>query len=156
MKASFDLTGKVAVVTGGSRGIGRALAEGLPAAGAEVVVSSRKLDACQQAATEIRDATGQKAVGIACHVGLWDDCDGLHKAVYEEFGRCDIFVSNAGMSPLYEDLTTVTEALYDKTHAVNARGPFRLCALFGSSMAAADGGVDHHRIERGLVAAKPA
>ena len=136
----FDLTGKVAVVTGGSRGIGRAVAEGLAAAGADVVVASRKLDACVEAAAQIAAATGRRALPVGCHVGKWDDCDALVDTVYAEFGRCDVLVNNAGMSPLYENLTTVTEELYDKTHAVNAKGPFRLSALFGTRMAAADGG----------------
>jgi NAD(P)-dependent dehydrogenase (short-subunit alcohol dehydrogenase family) len=136
----FDLTGKVAVVTGGSRGIGRAVAEGLAAAGAEVVVASRKLEACRVAAEEIHAATGRRTLPVACHVGRWDDCESLADAVYDELGRCDVLVNNAGMSPLYDGLPSVTEELYDKVHAVNARGPFRLSALFGSRMAAADGG----------------
>jgi NAD(P)-dependent dehydrogenase (short-subunit alcohol dehydrogenase family) len=138
--ALFDLSGKVAVVTGGSRGIGRAVAEGLAAAGAEVVVASRKLDSCRQAAEEITATTGRRAEGIACHVGRWEDCDRLADVVHEAFGRCDILVNNAGMSPLYADLPSVTEELYDKTHAVNARGPFRLSVLLGTRMAAGDGG----------------
>lgn len=136
----FDLTGKVAVVTGGSRGIGRAVSEGLATAGADVVVASRKLDACERAASEITAATGRRALGVACHVGQWDDCDRLVETVYAEFGRCDVLVNNAGMSPLYESLPAVTEALYDKTHAVNAKGPFRLSSLVGTRMAAGDGG----------------
>jgi NAD(P)-dependent dehydrogenase (short-subunit alcohol dehydrogenase family) len=136
----FDLTGKVAVVTGGSRGIGRAVAEGLATAGADVVVASRKADACESAAAEIANATGRRTVGIGCHVGRWDDCDRLVERVYDELGRCDVLVNNAGMSPLYDDLTSVTEELYDKTHAVNARGPFRLSVLIGTRMADGDGG----------------
>ena len=136
----FDLTGRVAVVTGGSRGIGRAVAEGLAAAGADVVIASRKLDACEVAAAEIAAATGQRALGVACHVGRWEDCDHLADRVYDQFGRCDVLVNNAGMSPLYDDLPSVTQELYDKVHAVNARGPFRLSALLGSRMAEADGG----------------
>jgi NAD(P)-dependent dehydrogenase (short-subunit alcohol dehydrogenase family) len=136
----FDLTGKVAVVTGGSRGIGRAVAEGLAAAGADVVIASRKSDACQRVATEIAAVTGRRAVGRGCHVGRWADCDRLVDAVFAEFGRCDVLVNNAGMSPLYDGLTAVSEELYDKTHAVNARGPFRLSVLFGARMADADGG----------------
>jgi hypothetical protein len=136
----FDLTGKVAVVTGGSRGIGRAVAEGLAAAGADVVVASRKLENCQKAATEIAGATGRRTLPVACHVGQWEDCDRLVEAVYDEFGRCDVLVNNAGMSPLYDGLPSVTEALYDKVHAVNARGPFRLSALIGTRMAEGDGG----------------
>lgn len=136
----FDLTGKVAVVTGGSRGIGRALVDGFAAAGADVVVASRKLEACETAAAEVEAATGRKALAVGCHVGRWEDCDHLVEAVYDRFGRCDVLVNNAGMSPLYDDLTSVTEAYYEKVHAVNARGPFRLSVLFGTRMAEGDGG----------------
>jgi NAD(P)-dependent dehydrogenase (short-subunit alcohol dehydrogenase family) len=136
----FDLTGKVAVVTGGSRGIGRAVAEGFAAAGADVVIASRKLDNCQAAAKDIEAATGRRALPVACHVGNWDDCDRLVDAVYAEFGRCDVLVNNAGMSPLYDDLPSVSPELYDKVHAVNARGPFRLSALMGTRMAEGAGG----------------
>ncbi len=124
----FDLTGKVAVVTGGSRGLGLAMARGLAGAGADVVIASRKLDACEAAANEIARATGQRAVAVACHVGNWSECDTLIDATLEEFERIDILVNNAGMSPLYPDLVSVTEELYDKTLAVNLKGPFRLGA----------------------------
>ena len=136
----FDLTGKVAVVTGGSRGIGRAVAEGFALAGADVVVASRKLDVCETAAAEIESATGRRALPVACHVGNWDDCDRLVETVYDAFGHCEVLVNNAGMSPLYENLPSVTPELYDKVHAVNARGPFRLGALFGTRMAEGEGG----------------
>ena len=136
----FDLTGKVAVVTGGSRGIGRAVAEGFAAAGADVVIASRKLPSCQAAAREIAAATGRRALPVGCHVGKWEDCDRLVDTVYSEFGRCDVLVNNAGMSPLYPDLASVTQELYDKVHAVNARGPFRLGVRFGSRMAEGRGG----------------
>jgi NAD(P)-dependent dehydrogenase (short-subunit alcohol dehydrogenase family) len=135
-----DLTGKVAVVTGGSRGIGRAIVQALAEAGADVVVASRKLDACERAAEEIRAATGRKAVPISCHVGHWDDCDRLIEQTLEQFGRLDVFVNNAGMSPLYPSLDAVTEELYDKTFAVNLKGPFRLAVLAGTYMAGHDGG----------------
>ena len=136
----FDLAGKVAVVTGGSRGIGRAVAEGFAAAGADVVIASRKLANCEVAAEEIQAATGRRALPVACHVGNWEDCDRLADTVYREMGRCDVLVNNAGMSPLYDGLASVTQELYDKVHAVNARGPFRLSALIGSRMAVGDGG----------------
>jgi NAD(P)-dependent dehydrogenase (short-subunit alcohol dehydrogenase family) len=136
----FDLTGKVAIVTGGSRGLGRAIAHGLAEAGADVVIASRKLDSCEAAATAIAAETGRRALAVACHVGRWDDCDALVRAAIEQMGRIDVLVSNAGMSPLYPDLVSVTEELYDKTVAVNLKGPFRLGALVGAHMAEHDGG----------------
>ena len=136
----FDLTGKVALVTGGSRGIGRAVAEGLADAGADVVIASRKLDNCETAAREIEAATGRRALAVACHVGRWEDCDRLVETVYDAFGRCDVLVNNAGMSPAYDGLASVSEELYDKVHAANARGPFRLSVLAGERMADGDGG----------------
>jgi NAD(P)-dependent dehydrogenase (short-subunit alcohol dehydrogenase family) len=136
----FDLRGKVAVITGGSRGIGRAIADGLASAGADVVIASRKLDSCEAAAGEIAAATGRRAMPVACHVGRWEDCDNLVEAVYSEYGRCDVLVNNAGMSPAYADLPSVSEDLYDKVQAINTKGPFRLSALIGTRMAEGDGG----------------
>jgi NAD(P)-dependent dehydrogenase (short-subunit alcohol dehydrogenase family) len=136
----LDLGGKVALVTGGSRGIGRAVAEALAGAGADVVVASRKLDSCESAAREITEATGRRALPVACHVGKWEECDHLVETVYGEFGRCDVLVNNAGMSPAYDGLASVSEELYDKVHATNARGPFRLSVLIGERMAEAEGG----------------
>ena len=136
----LDMTGKVAVITGGSRGIGRAVAEGFAMAGADVVIASRKLENCEVAAKEIEAATGRHALPVGCHVGRWEDADMLLEAVYDAFGRCDVLVNNAGMSPVYDSLTSVTQELYDKVHAVNARGPFRLATLFGTRMAEGDGG----------------
>jgi len=137
---SIDLRGKVAVVTGGSRGIGRAIAEALALAGADVVVASRKVEGCEAAAAEIGAATGRRTRAVGCHVGRWSDCDHLADAVYDEFGRCDVLVNNAGMSPAYARLPDVGEDLYEKVHAVNARGPFRLSVLIGERMSQGDGG----------------
>ena len=100
----FDLRDRIAVITGGSRGIGRAVCEGFARAGADVVIASRRLDACEAAAKEISSATGRTALPVACHVGRWEDCDQLVETVYAELGRCDVLVNNAGMSPLYDDL----------------------------------------------------
>jgi NAD(P)-dependent dehydrogenase (short-subunit alcohol dehydrogenase family) len=136
----FDLDGKVALVTGGSRGIGRAVAEGLAGAGADVVVASRKLESCEAAAREIAEATGRRVVAARCHVGRWQECDDLVETVYEAFGRCDVLVNNAGMSPAYPDLAGIGEELFDKVLATNARGPFRLSVLVGERMAGGDGG----------------
>lgn len=135
-----DLTGRTAIITGGSRGIGRAIAQILAEAGADVVIASRKLDACELAAKEIEASTGRRALAVACHVGQWDDCDALVDRTLEHFGRIDILVNNAGMSPLYENLESITEDLYDKTFSVNLKGPFRLAVRAGAHMAAHDGG----------------
>jgi NAD(P)-dependent dehydrogenase (short-subunit alcohol dehydrogenase family) len=136
----MDMTGKVAVITGGSRGIGRAVAEGFAMAGADVVIASRKLEGCETAAKEVEAATGRRALPVGCHVGKWEDADALLQTVYQHFGRCDVLINNAGMSPVYDSLTSVTQELYDKVQAVNARGPFRLAVLFGSRMAEGEGG----------------
>src|SRR5215207_1559553 len=140
LAALHDLTGKVAVVTGGSRGIGRAITQALAGAGADVVVASRKLDACEAAAAEVRASTGRRAEAVACHVGHWDDCDRLVDETLSRLGRLDVLVNNAGMSPLYESLDAVGEDLYDKTLAVNLKGPFRLAVLAATHMAAHEGG----------------
>lgn len=136
----FDLSGKVAVITGGSRGLGLEIARAYAAAGARLVIASRKAAACRDAASAIQSASGRECLGIACHVGRWADCDGLADAAYERFGRVDVLVNNAGMSPLYGALDEVSEALYDKVFAVNLRGAFRLAARIGTRMAAGDGG----------------
>ncbi|MEU5842024.1 SDR family oxidoreductase [Rhodococcus sp. NPDC047139] len=135
-----DLSGKTAVVTGGSRGIGRAIAHILAEHGADVVVASRKLDACELAAKEIEATTGSRVLPVACHVGQWDDCNALVDTTLHHFGRFDILVNNAGMSPLYQDLESISEDLYDKTFGVNLKGPFRLAVRAGAYMAEHDGG----------------
>jgi NAD(P)-dependent dehydrogenase (short-subunit alcohol dehydrogenase family) len=135
----FDLSGRVALVTGGTRGLGLAIARAFSTAGADVVVASRKAEACLQVAAELRSAGG-RALGHPCHVGRWDDISRLVEAAYGEFGRVDVLVNNAGVSPLYSTLPEVTEELFDKVIAVNLKGPFRLSALVGERMAAGDGG----------------
>jgi NAD(P)-dependent dehydrogenase (short-subunit alcohol dehydrogenase family) len=137
---SFDLSGKVALVTGGSRGIGRALVVGLARAGADVVIVSRKLAACELVAQEVRTLTGRRAEALACHVGHWAEIDELVGAVYRSFDRLDVLVNNAGMSPLYPDPESITEELFDKVLGVNLKGPFRLTALVGARMQADGGG----------------
>jgi NAD(P)-dependent dehydrogenase (short-subunit alcohol dehydrogenase family) len=135
-----DLTGKVAVVTGGSRGIGRAIVQMFAEAGADVVIASRKLDACEVAADEVQASTGRRALPVACHVGRWPDCEALIDETLAQLGRLDVLVNNAGMSPLYASLDTVSGELWDKTFAVNLKGPFRLAALAATHMAAHGGG----------------
>ena len=136
----FDLSGRVAVVTGGSRGLGREMVLAFARQGADVVIASRKREACEALAKEVETETGRRALAVGCHVATWADCDALFEATYEHFGRADVLVNNAGMSPLYESLSAVTEELWDKVVNVNLRGPFRLSALFGERMAASDEG----------------
>jgi NAD(P)-dependent dehydrogenase (short-subunit alcohol dehydrogenase family) len=136
----FELDGKVALITGGSRGLGLRIATAFAERGATVVISSRKHDACVAAAEEIARATGTEAFGIGCHVGHWDECDRLVERVYDRLGRIDVLVNNAGSSPPYPSLDAVGEELFDKVIAVNLKGHFRLCALVGTRMAAAGGG----------------
>jgi NAD(P)-dependent dehydrogenase (short-subunit alcohol dehydrogenase family) len=135
----FDLTGRVAVVTGGSRGLGREMVLAFAERGADVVIASRKLDACETLADEVREL-GRQALPIAYHAGRWGDANRLYEAVYAEFGRCDVLVNNAGMSPLYPSVDAITEELYDKVMDVNLKGPFRLSALVGTRMAGPDHG----------------
>jgi NAD(P)-dependent dehydrogenase (short-subunit alcohol dehydrogenase family) len=135
-----DLHGKVALVTGGSRGLGREMVMGFAAAGADVVIASRRLESCEKVASEVAEATGRRALAHACHVGHWDEIDGLVEAAYAEFGRVDVLVNNAGIAPLYPSLVEVGEELFDKTIGVNLKGPFRLSALVGERMAAGAGG----------------
>jgi len=136
----FDLTDRVAIVTGGSRGIGRSIVQALAEAGAHVVIASRKLDACQRTADEVHAATGRATLAVKCHVGHWADCDRLVDAAHDHFGRIDVMVNNAGMSPVYDSIDAISETLYDKTLAVNLKGPFRLTARAATMMAAGDGG----------------
>lgn len=135
----FDLSGRVALVTGGSRGLGRAMALGLAGAGADVVVASRKLDSCRVVAAEI-EALGRHALPVAVNVSHWEELDGLVETVYDQFGHVDVLVNNAGMSLVYGALTDVTEAMWDKVVGINLKGPFRLTSLVGSRMAAGGGG----------------
>jgi NAD(P)-dependent dehydrogenase (short-subunit alcohol dehydrogenase family) len=125
---SLDASGKVAVVTGGSKGLGRAIAVGFAEAGADVVVASRKRDACEKVADEVR-AMGRHALAVECHVGEWDQCATLVDVTVAEFGRIDVLVNNAGIAPVPPSLREVTANLFDKTIAVNLKGPLRLTAL---------------------------
>ena len=136
----FDLTGKVAVVTGGSRGLGREMVLAFAKAGADVVIASRKAEACEAVVAEVMATTSSRALAHPCHVGKWDDVEVLADAAYAEFGKVDILVNNAGMSPLYPSLGAITEALWDKVMDVNLKGPFRLSVLIGDRMSAGDGG----------------
>lgn len=136
----FDLTDRVVLVTGGSRGLGREMAMAAARCGADVIIASRNLESCVLAAEEIAAATGRRAYPHQVHVGRWDQLDGLVETAYDRFGRVDVLVNNAGMSPLYESLGSVTEKLFDAVFNLNLKGPFRLSALIGERMVADGGG----------------
>ena len=130
---NLSATDKIVVVTGASKGLGRAMALGFAEAGADVVVASRKIEACELVADEIR-AMGRSALPLRCHVGDWDECGALIDASIAEFGRIDVLVNNAGIAPVPPSLTEVTSELFDKTIAVNLKGPLRLTALAAEHM----------------------
>jgi NAD(P)-dependent dehydrogenase (short-subunit alcohol dehydrogenase family) len=132
---TLSAAGKVVVVTGASKGLGRAMALGFAEAGADVIVSSRKVEACEVVAEEIR-AMGRRALAVRGHVGDWDECAGLVHAAVAEMGRIDVLVNNAGIAPVPPSLGEVTSELFDKTFAVNLKGPLRLTALAAEHMPA--------------------
>ncbi len=121
LSSLYDLGGRVAIVTGGSRGLGRAIAGGLAAAGAKVVVASRKADACAAAAAEI-EAEGGEALGVAAHMGEVADLDALVAASVERFGGVDIVVNNAA-NALAQTMGSYTREAWDKSLHVNLQGP---------------------------------
>jgi len=131
----FDLAGKTAIVTGSSRGIGRAIAETFAAAGAQVVISSRKAEACETVAASIR-ATGGKAIAIACHIGDKAQLEALVARTRAAAGAIDILVCNAGINPYYGPLTEIDDQVFDRMMAVNVRGALALAALVLPEMAA--------------------
>jgi NAD(P)-dependent dehydrogenase (short-subunit alcohol dehydrogenase family) len=140
MSTLFDLKGKVAVVTGGSRGLGLAIARAYAAHGADLVIASRKLDACTAVATELSRSYKVRALPLAFHAGKWEDCGRLIRSTMDEYGRLDVLVSNAGASPLYPSLEGISEELWDKVLGLNLKGPFRLSVLAAEQMAKAGGG----------------
>jgi len=140
MSKLFDLSGKVAVITGGSRGLGLAMAHGFAAHGADIVIASRKLDACRAACEALQTEYQVRTLPVAFHAGKWDDAARLLETVDQSFGRIDILVNNAGASPLYSSLAAVSEELWNKTLDLNLKGPFRLSVLAAERMAQVGGG----------------
>ena len=134
----FDFAGKVALVTGGSRGLGYQMVKALAERGADVIVASRKLENCEAVAEECR-ALGRQAWAIAAHVGKWDQCDKLIEEAYAAAGKLDILINNAGMSPRAPS-HEVTEALFDSVLNLNFKGPFRLASQVAKRMADGEGG----------------
>ena len=131
----FDLSERVAIVTGGTKGLGRSMAEGLAGAGASIVVVSRDQDACSRVADEISASTGQPALGVGCHLGEWDALPSLVETVRDRFGRIDILVNNAGINPAPTSVIDMSSAYLDKLFAVNVKGPVRLAGLVAPIMA---------------------
>jgi NAD(P)-dependent dehydrogenase (short-subunit alcohol dehydrogenase family) len=136
----FDLTGKVAIVTGSTKGIGRAMVEGLAAAGAGVVVSSRKQDLCDDVAAEVRDATGAEVLPLACHVGDWDAIPEFVERVQAHFGRIDVLVNNAGINPAPVTVSDMSLEYWRKVFSVNLEGPLRLSQQVAPVMRDGGGG----------------
>ena len=134
MSVSIDLSGRVAVVTGGSRGLGLEMSRALSRAGANVVVASRNAETCEAVAEQLTDTYGVRALGVGAHVGQWDGVEDAVETVLNEFGRIDILINNAGIAPQYDSLETATELLFDKTVDVNLKGPFRLSTLVAPRM----------------------
>ena len=134
------LEGRVALVTGATRGLGYAIALSLAEAGATVVVSGRREEACVAVAEQITEKTGVAAVPLALHVGRWDSIEPAVDRILAQLGRLDILVNNAGIAPSAPTLESVSESLVDKTIEVNLKGPFRLMAVVGARMATAGAG----------------
>ncbi len=139
MDPLFDFSAKVVLITGGSRGLGKAMARAFAERGANLVIASRNLEACEKLAAEL-ETLGVEAMGYRCHVGHWAELDGLVEAAYDRFGRLDVLINNAGLSPLYPSLVEVSEELFDKVVALNLKAPFRLSALVATRMAEGAGG----------------
>jgi|SRR5579863_4182768 len=138
MDPLFDFTGKIVLVTGGSRGIGYQMVKAFATRGADVIIASRNLENCQAVAQECR-ALGRQALAISAHAGRWDDCDRLIEQAYAAFGRIDVLVNNAGMSPSMAS-HEVTEKLFDSVVNLNFKGPFRLASQVARRMADGEGG----------------
>ncbi|MAC34572.1 MAG: short-chain dehydrogenase [Haliea sp.] len=136
---NIDLSGKVALVTGGSRGLGRAMCLGLAEAGADVIVVSRKLENCETVAEAIR-GKGRRALPLAAHVGRTEDLDAVIAASHEAFGHVDILINNAGMNPVAGGLSDLQPELFQKLFDVNTKGPWYLASRLAPRMAEHGGG----------------
>jgi NAD(P)-dependent dehydrogenase (short-subunit alcohol dehydrogenase family) len=136
----FDLTGKVALVTGGTRGLGNAMARGLAQAGASVILTGRKQVATEDVAEKLSAETGRTCLGVACHMGDWEQIDALVERAYTQLGRVDVLVNNAGINPAFMPVAQITSEFFDKLYSVNVKGPMRLAALVAPRMGEAGGG----------------
>ena len=136
----FDLTDRVVLITGGSRGLGREMAFAAARCGADVVIASRNMDNCVSTAKRSRPRPAVPPWLIKCTWGVGTNSTDWCEATYQRFGKVDTLINNAGMSPLYDKLTNVTEKLFDAVVNLNLKGPFRLSALVGERMVAAGRG----------------
>ncbi|MFO8058658.1 MAG: SDR family oxidoreductase [bacterium] len=123
MSVDFSLEGKVALITGGSRGIGESIARAYADYGAKVVISSRKAEALEGVASSIKEAGGE-AMSVACHTGKLDQVDALYEKIMDTYGRIDVLVNNAATNPYFGDVLNIDESLFDKTFEVNTKGYF--------------------------------
>lgn len=133
----FDMTGKVALLTGSSKGMGKAMATGMAEHGAKVMISSRKLDQCQAVADQINVQCGEKrAYAFACNAGYKEQLEALVKATRERLGAIDVVVGNAGVNPFYGSMTKISDEAYDKIMATNVKSNLWLAQLVAPDMIA--------------------
>jgi len=149
----FDFSGRVVLVTGGSRGLGREMALAFARRGADLIVASRKLDACEAVAEEVRKL-GRRALAHAVHAGKWDSVDALLEAAYAAFGRIDVLVNNAGSGPTARS-HEVPEALFDSVVGLNFKDPFRLASRVAKRMSDGDDGAIVNVSSSGSLIATP-
>ena len=138
--ALFDLTGRVAIVTGSTKGLGRSIAEGFARAGASVVISSRDQSRCDAVAAEISAATGRDTVAVAWHTGDWEGAPAVVEHVVDRLGRIDVLVNNAGINPPGQSATAVALELWRKVFSVNLEGPLRMSQCVAPVMREGGGG----------------
>ncbi|WP_299897485.1 glucose 1-dehydrogenase [uncultured Aquimarina sp.] len=139
IQQSFNLKGKVAIITGSSKGIGKSIAQGLAEYGAKVVISSRNQEAVDNVAEEFNN-NGLEAIGIACHIGKADQRKELIEKTIEHYGGVDILVNNAAINPIYAPIEEAEEEVFDKIMDVNVKAPWLLSNLALSSMKERGGG----------------
>jgi len=133
IKQKFSLEGKVAIVTGSSKGIGKAIAQGLAENGAQVIISSRNQEACDIVAEEFK-SMGLKATGIACHIGKEEQRKHLVDQILKDYGRIDVLVNNAAINPVFGPIEDADEGIFDKIMDVNVKAPWMLSNLVLPSM----------------------
>lgn len=131
----FDLTDRIALLTGSSRGMGAAMAEGLAEQGAKVVISSRKLDACEATALVINEKVGcEAAIAIACNAGYKEQLQALVDETHSRLGRIDILIGNAGVNPYYGPMKDISDAAYEKTMQTNVQSNLWLAKMVAPDM----------------------